>query len=166
VSGRRTGIHNSYTRFYSTKSFLENEWKKRATIPKEFVTFQKICVSWKGPVKDHVYKFLLDPRLFQIAYGKLRSNSGNMTPGINPTTLDEFSEEVIQETIALLKNETFKFTPGQRVNITKPQGGTCPLTLTSPRDKIVMEVMRDTQSCNCIMRAKRPGRCGKVTAYK
>ena len=142
VSGRRTGIHNFYTRFYSTQSFLENEWKKRATIPKEFVTFQKKCVSWKGPVKDHVYKFLLDPRLFQIAYGKLRSNSGNMTPGINPTTLDEFSEEVIQETIVLLKNETFKFTPGQRVNITKPQGGTSPLTVTSPRDKIVMEVMR------------------------
>lgn len=142
VFGRWTGIHNSYTRFYSTEPFLEDEWKKRATIPEEFVAFQKKSVNWKGPVKDHIYKFLLDPRMFQIAYGKLRSNSGNMTPGINPTTLDGFSEEWIQETIALLKNETFKFTPGRRVNIAKPNGGTRTLTVASPRDKIVMEVMR------------------------
>jgi group II intron reverse transcriptase/maturase len=142
VSGRWAGIHNSYIRFYSTQPFLENGWKKRATIPEEFVTFQKKCVNWKGPVKDHIYKFLLDPRLFQIAYGKLRSNLGNLTRGINPTTLDGFNEEWIQETIALLKNETFKFTPGRRVNITKPQGGTRPLTVASPRDKIVMEVVR------------------------
>jgi group II intron reverse transcriptase/maturase len=142
VSGRWTGIHKSYTRFYSTQPFLEDGWKKRATIPEEFVTFQKKCANWKGPVKDHIYKFLLDPRLFQIAYGKLRSNSGNITPGINPITLDGFSEEWIQETIASLKNESFKFTPGRRVNIAKPQGGTRPLTVVSPRDKIVMEVMR------------------------
>jgi group II intron reverse transcriptase/maturase len=142
VSSRWTGIHNSYTRFYSTQSFLEDEWKKRATIPEEFVTFQKKCVKWKGPVKDHIYKFLLDPRLFHIAYGKLRINSGNITPGIKPITLDGFSEEWIQETIALLKNETFKFTPGRRVNIAKSQGGTDMLTVASPRDNIVMEVMR------------------------
>jgi group II intron reverse transcriptase/maturase len=143
VPGRWTSIHKFCTRFYSTQIFfLEDGWKKRATIPEEFVTFQKKCVDWKGPIKDYIYKFLLDPRLFQIAYGKLRSNLGYMTPGINPTTLDGLSEEWIQETIALFKNETFKFTPGRRVNIAKPQGGTRQLTIASPRDKIVMEVMR------------------------
>jgi group II intron reverse transcriptase/maturase len=142
VSGRWTGIYSFYTRLYSTQPFLEHDWEKRATIPEEFVTFQKKCVNWKGPVKDHIYKFLLDPRLFQIAYSKLRSNSGNVTRGINPTALDGFSEELIEKTIALLKNETFKFTPGRRVNIAKPQGGTRQLTVASPRDKIVMEVVR------------------------
>jgi nicotine oxidoreductase len=142
VSSRWTGIYTSYIHFYSTQPFVEDGWKKRATIPEEFATFQKKCVNWKGPVKDHIYKFLLDPRLFQIAYDKLRSNLGNLTTGINPTTLDGFSEEWIQKTIALLKNETFKFTPVRRINIAKPQGGTRPLMVVSPRDKIVMEVMR------------------------
>lgn len=45
VSGRWTGIHNSYTRFYTTQPFLEDGWKKRGTIPEEFVTFQKKCVN-------------------------------------------------------------------------------------------------------------------------
>jgi group II intron reverse transcriptase/maturase len=142
VSGRWTGIHNSYNRSYSTQLFLEDGWKKRATIPEEFVTFQKKCVNWKGPVKDHIYKFLLDPRLFQVAYDKLRGNLGNLTFKITQTTLDGFSEEWIQETISLLKTEAFRFTPERRVNTAKPQGGSRWLTVASPRDKIVMEVMR------------------------
>ena len=142
VSSHRTGIHHFYIRSHSTQSFLEDEWKKRATIPEEFAAFQKKCVNWKGSIKDHIYKFLLDPRLFQIAYDKLRSNKGNMTPGINSTTLDRLSKEWIQETIVLFKNETFKFTPGRRIIIDKSQNGTRPLMIVSPKDKIVMELIR------------------------
>jgi group II intron reverse transcriptase/maturase len=129
--------------------FLEGNWKERATIPTEFIAFQSKCVKWKGPIKENVYKFLLDPRMFEIAYAKLRNNPGNLTPGINPTPLDGINAEWIQETIASLKDESFQFTPSRRINTAKPQGGTKaalggprPFTIAPPRDKIVMEVMR------------------------
>ena len=80
--------------------------------------------------------------LYELAYFKLKSNPGNMTPGIVPTTLDGFSEEVIQDIINSLKNDTFKFSPGRRVQIPKASGGKRPLTVAPPRDKIVQEVMR------------------------
>lgn len=151
VTSRWAGIHAPFqVRTYGSKTqarrtgtpFLEENWKERVTIPTEFIAFQSKCVNWRGPIKEKVYKFLLDPRMFEIAYAKLRSKPGNLTPGINPTTLDGISAEWVQETIASLKDESFQFTPGRRIYIAKPQGGSRPLTITPPRDKIVMEVMR------------------------
>lgn len=78
-----------------------------------------------------------------MAYNNLKSNPGNMTPGIVPTTLDGFSSEVIQSIITSLRDETFQFKPGRRVLIPKASGeGKRPLTVAPPRDKIVQEVMR------------------------
>jgi len=141
--GRWTDIHTSYTRFYSTQSFLEDEFKMCATITEEFLTFQKKCVNWKGPIKDHIYNFLLDPRLFQIAYRNLLDNSSNIHSRINKTVLNKLSEKCIKEIISLLKNETFKFTPVQIINISKSKSGTHPIiTVASFIDKILMEMMR------------------------
>jgi hypothetical protein len=89
--------------------------------PKEIVTFP-------------IYRFLLQERLYEIAYHKLRSNPGNMTPGIVPTTLDGMSPEVIQKIIESLRDESFRFTPGRRVQIPKPSGGSIPLTVAPPSD--------------------------------
>lgn len=85
---------------------------------------------------------MLRPELYLAAYQKLRSNPGNMTPGINPTTLDGMSEEVLYDIINKLRSGKFQFNPGRRVDIPKPNGKTRPLTVGSPRDKIVQEVMR------------------------
>lgn len=89
-----------------------------------------------------IYRLMYDSRLYEIAYEKLRSNSGNMTLGITPTTLDSMPMEVIEEIISKLKDNSFKFSPGRRVEIPKANGGTRPLTIAPPRDKIVQEVMR------------------------
>lgn len=93
-------------------------------------------------VTDKLYKLLYDPMLYEMAYQKLRSKPGNMTPGINPTTLDGMSSEVIEDIIKKLKQGTYKFSPGRRINIPKPKGGTRPLTIASPREKLVQEVIR------------------------
>jgi len=100
--------------------------------------------------KDHpnekvdtpIYRLMYDYRLYEVAYNKLKSRPGNMTPGINPTTLDGMSSEVINNMILKLKDESFRFSPGRRVQIPKPTGGLRPLTVASPRDKLVQEVMR------------------------
>jgi group II intron reverse transcriptase/maturase len=85
---------------------------------------------------------MLNPRMFEIAYHKLKSNPGMMTPGINPTTLDGFSHEAIMEIIQELRSGRFRFSPGRRVQIPKANGGLRPLTVAPPRDKIVQEVIR------------------------
>lgn len=91
---------------------------------------------------NKLYKIMYDPNLYKAAYQKLKSKPGNMTPGITPTTLDGMSEEVISDIIGKLKLGTFKFSPGRRVNIPKNGGGSRPLTIAPPRDKLVQEVMR------------------------
>lgn len=50
--------------------------------------------------------------------------------------------EVIERIIEKLKDNSFKFCPGRRVEIPKASGGTRPLTIAPPRDKLVQEVMR------------------------
>jgi len=65
-----------------------------------------------------------------------------MTPGITPTTLDGLSLEVINNIISKLKSEQFQFLPGRRIHIYKKNGKLRPLTIASPRDKLVLEVMR------------------------
>jgi len=97
-----------------------------------------------GKIRNwNLYKeFMLSPEMFLAAYQKLRSKPGNMTPGINPTTLDGMSEKVIQDIIESLRTGSFKFNPGRRVEIPKANGKTRALTVGSPRDKLVQEIMR------------------------
>src|ERR1700731_4509555 len=41
-----------------------------------------------------------------------------------------------------IKNKPFRFKPGRRIQIPKASGGSRPLTIASPRDKIVQEAIR------------------------
>lgn len=82
-------------------------------------------------------------RMYEVAYHKLKSNPGNMTPGIIPETLDGMSRDWIEETIDQMRDGSFQFKPGRRIQIPKPGSSkTRPLTIAPPRDKIVQEVMR------------------------
>lgn len=104
---------------------------------------RELCVENKEfIVTDKLYKILYDKELYYVAYDKLKSKPGNMTPGIVPTTLDGLSVEVIEEIIQSLKDDTFKFQPGRRVLIPKANGGERPLTIAPPRDKLVQECIR------------------------
>lgn len=109
----------------------------------KYVSLVERCEKYPNDIVDRdLYRFLLDPNMYLIAYHKLRSKPGNMTPGISPETLDGISSEWIDQTIQSMKNESFQFNPSRRVNIPKPKGGTRQLSVAPPRDKIVQEVMR------------------------
>lgn len=104
---------------------------------------KELCILNKEfVVKDKIYRLLYDKELYYAAYHKLKSKPGNMTPGINPTTLDGISEESIGEIIESLRKGTFNFHPGRRVTIPKDSGGERPLTIAPPRDKLVQECIR------------------------
>lgn len=94
------------------------------------------------PVDRNLYKMMCNIDLLKLAYEKLKSNPGQMTPGINPETLDGMSNEVLKSIIEKLETEDFNFQAGRRVQIPKKSGGTRPLTVASPRDKLVQEAMR------------------------
>nr|YP_010836049.1 hypothetical protein QLP54_mgp17 [Phyllosticta yuccae]WGC90064.1 hypothetical protein [Phyllosticta yuccae] len=108
---------------------------------KKLRRLSELCVkNPKAVICEPIIKHMYNYRLYEIAYEKLKSNPGNMTKGINPTTLDGISSEKINSIIESIKNDSFKFTP--RVDIPKNSGGFRPLTVTSPLDKLVQEVMR------------------------
>lgn len=95
------------------------------------------------PIDRDLYKtFILNKDMYLIAYNRLKSKPGIMTPGIYPRTLDGLSSEFISSLITELKSESFSFSPGRRIMIDKASGGKRPLTIWDPREKLVQEVMR------------------------
>lgn len=96
----------------------------------------------KKYVSQSVYNLICDVDLLEIAYNNIKSNPGNMTPAARPETLDGISKELLIDISKRLKSESFKFSPQRRVIIPKASGGVRPLTIASPRDKIVQEAMR------------------------
>ncbi|MEK7889160.1 reverse transcriptase domain-containing protein [Burkholderia contaminans] len=95
-----------------------------------------------GWINGDLYRLMYKHDLFVVAYEKLKSVPGNMTPGADGTTLDEFSTKTIENIVAQLRNESFRFSRARRVHIPKANGKTRPLGIAPPRDKIVQEVMR------------------------
>lgn len=90
-----------------------------------------------------LYRHLYNPTLHILAYERLKSKPGNMTPGADGETLDGYSIETIQETIDLLRAEQYRPTPVRRTYITKEDSDKQrPLGVPSPRDKIVQECVR------------------------
>jgi len=89
-----------------------------------------------------LYSIISDPNILELAYNNIKSKPGNITPGITPETLDGVSHTYLLELSQSIKNQTFQFQPGRRIQIPKQSGGTRPLTIGSPRDKIVQEALR------------------------
>ena len=93
-------------------------------------------------VNDRIYRLMFKEDLYIAAYEKIKSKPGNMTAGMDGTTLDEFSINTIRNIITKMRNESFSFRGARRVQIPKASGGTRPLSVAPPTDKVVQEVMR------------------------
>lgn len=112
-------------------------------LPKKFTKLANISTIRKENFKaSDIYDLMYNEKLYEVAYKKLKSKPGNMTPGADQTTLDGVSQSTFRDIIKSLKDGSFQFSPGRKVNIPKSHGGTRTLTIASPRDKIVQEVMR------------------------
>lgn len=93
-------------------------------------------------IDRNLYSIVFNVDTLIYAYESIKSKPGNMTPGVTPETLDGISKEKILDLSKSLKDESFKFSPSRRVLIPKASGGTRPLSIASPKDKIVQEAMR------------------------
>lgn len=98
-------------------------------------------------VNRDLYRLLYKPDLYVLAYERIKSSPGNMTPGADKQTLDGFSMKNIERIISELKEESFQFARARKVLIPKPNGGTRPLGIAPPRDKVVQEAIRIILEC-------------------
>ena len=96
----------------------------------------------KGLPCDELYRQMFNKSLYLLAYGNIYSNQGAMTPGAGDETADGMSEAKIDQIIALMRAERYRFAPVRRVLIPKKNGKLRPLGLPSWSDKLAGEVVR------------------------
>jgi len=97
--------------------------------------------SDKQWINHDLYRLMYKEDLYILAYERIKSKPGNMTPGSDGETLDGFSLKAIQEIIHEMKTEQFRFKPVRTTYIPKANGKLRKLGIPSVRDKIVQEVM-------------------------
>jgi group II intron reverse transcriptase/maturase len=96
----------------------------------------------RGLPLERLYRQLFNPQLYLLAYGRVYSNHGAMTPGADGETADGTSLAGIGRIIDALRHERYRFQPVKRAFIPKKNGRRRPLGLPSWSDKIVGEVVR------------------------
>jgi len=96
----------------------------------------------RGLPVERLYRQMFNPQLFLMAYGKLYSNRGAMTPGATGETVDGMSLAKIGAIIGALRAERYRWQPVKRVYIPKKNGKKRPLGLPTWSDKLVAEVVR------------------------
>lgn len=94
----------------------------------------------KGQKIRDLMKILSDPYYLVKCYEEIKSKPGNMTKGTKPETLDKIDFEWFTKVANQLLMNSFDFSSSRRVEIPKPNSTkTRPLTIASPRDKIVQK---------------------------
>jgi group II intron reverse transcriptase/maturase len=96
----------------------------------------------RGLPCNELYRQMFNPELYLVAYGRIYSNKGAMTPGVTAETADGMSLRKIGKIIELMRHERYRFSPVKRVMIPKKNGKLRPLGLPGWSDKLVGEVMR------------------------
>src|SRR5207248_5623000 len=96
----------------------------------------------RGLPCSELYRQLFNPHLYLMAYGRLYSNKGAMTPGVDGETADGMSLAKIGRVIDAVRHERYGFQPAKRIYIPKKNGKKRPLGLPSWSDKLDGEVVR------------------------
>jgi group II intron reverse transcriptase/maturase len=96
----------------------------------------------RGLPCTELYRQLFNPQLYLLAYGRIYSNHGAMTPGVTQETADGMSMDRIGRIIDAIRHERYRFSPVNRIHIPKKNGKLRPLGLPTWSDKLVGEVLR------------------------
>jgi group II intron reverse transcriptase/maturase len=98
----------------------------------------------KEEIFTRLYRYMLRPDLYYLAYKNLYANKGASTKGVDNDTADGFSKEKINGIIQSLTDETYTPKPVRREYIQKKRNSTKkrPLGIPTFTDKLVQEVLR------------------------
>src|SRR5258708_10538501 len=99
-------------------------------------------ISKQGKPINGLFRLMETPLLWYEAYANIYANKGAITPGVDATTLDGFSEKRVTAIIVRLKAGTYRFRPTRRMYVPKANGKKRPLGMSSGDDKLVQEVVR------------------------
>ena len=89
-----------------------------------------------------LFRYLLRPDIYYVAYQNLYANNGAATKGVDEDTADGFSEDKVNRIIEALRNGTYEPKPVRRTYIKKKNGKMRPLGLPTFTDKLVQDVIR------------------------
>lgn len=89
-----------------------------------------------------LFRYMLRPDIYYLAYEHLYANNGAATKGVNNDTADGFSEKKVMAIIQSLKDGTYTPSPVRRTYIPKRSGKLRPLGIPTFTDKLVQEVLR------------------------
>ena len=93
-------------------------------------------------VFTRLYRYMLRPDIYYVAYKNLYANKGASTEGIDTDTADGFGEEKINRIINSLNDESYMPKPVRRTYIEKDNGKLRPLGIPTFTEKLVQEVLR------------------------
>lgn len=111
-------------------------------------TMEILTKLQRNSIKNHneiftrLYRYLLRPDVYYVAYQHLYSNKGAGTKGVTEDTADGFSETYVESIIEALRTETYQPKPVRRTYIQKSNGKMRPLGLPVFADKLVQEAIR------------------------
>ncbi len=109
-------------------------------IPERLETLRKLN-SNRQWVNNDLYRLMFKEDLYIIAYERIKSKPGNMTPGTDGETLDGFSLKTIRKIIEAMRTESFQFKPVRQSFIPKANGKMRKLGIPSANEKIVQQAI-------------------------
>lgn len=110
-------------------------------VPRRFAKILYSASLNSHSIFHNIYPLLTDPGMLDLAYAQIKSKPGMMTKGISSVTLDGWSNVVSLELCQALKDESFRFSKSRKIDIPKPKGGTRPLKIAPPREKVIQKVL-------------------------
>ena len=107
-----------------------------------FTKLQENSAKNHDEIFTKLFRYILRPDIYYVAYRNLYANNGAATKGVNEDTADGFGEDYVTGIIAALKNGTYKPNPVRRTYIQKANGKLRPLGLPTFSDKLIQDVIR------------------------
>ena len=104
---------------------------------------KKNSKAQQDEVFTRLFRYMLRPDIYYVAYKNLYANRGAATKGVSDDTADGFSEEKINKIITSLASDQYTPSPVRRTHIQKKSSKKKrPLGIPTFTDKLVQEVMR------------------------
>jgi retron-type reverse transcriptase len=110
----------------------------------------------KEEVFTRLYRYLLRPDMYFMAYKNLYANNGAATKGVNSDTADGFSEAKIAKIIKSLTDETYQPSPVRRTHINKKN---------DPKKKRPLGIPTFTDKLGLTERTKRCHSMGDIGTF-
>jgi retron-type reverse transcriptase len=100
-------------------------------------------MAHKPEVKfEKLYQKLYNTELWQMAYEQIAPKSGNMTAGVDGSTIDGMGMQLIADVITELKTSRYSPQPVRRIYIEKANGKLRPIGIPGFRDKLLQTVVK------------------------